>query len=378
MDFGLSEEQVMLKNSAREFLDKECPKAHVRQMLYEDDRGYSPDLWRKMAELGWQGLAIPEQYGGTGMTFLDLAVLLEEMGRALLPAPFMSTVVWCGLTILKHGTEDQKKAYLPKIASGEAIFALALYEPNGGGEAENMQLKAEASGNDFILNGTKLFVRDAHVANNLLVVARTRPGKSAAGINLFIVDAKSRGIKSTLLKTMTGEKQCEVVFKDVKVPKANILGKAGKGWATLNDALVAANAAECMWMVGGARWAMETAVQYAKERVQFDKPIGSFQAIQHQCANMLVDVESATSISTYASWAVSENHPEASLASSAAKAWCSDIYKRTAAAGIQMHGGIGFTWDHDMHLYFKRAKASEALFGDGDYHREKVAQILKI
>lgn len=379
MDFGLSQEQVMLKTSARDFLDKECPKTTVRQLLFEDDKGYSPEMWKKMADLGWLGLVFPEEYSGIGSSFLDLSVLLEEMGRALLPGPFMSTVVWCGRTILAQGTEKQKQEFLPKIANGEMILALAFHEVNGGREPEDVTVKASPDGSRFVINGTKLFVRDAHVADYLLCVARTRDGSDKKdGITLFLVDARSPGISMTVLKTMTGEKQCEVVFNNVRVPKENILGKLDKGWPIMERLMIEAVVAESCLMVGGARWAMETAVQYAKERVQFGHPIGSFQAIQHHCANMLVEVESAASITMYAAWAVSENHPEATLAASAAKAWCSDIYVRTGAMGIQIHGGIGFTWDHDMHLYFKRAKASQVAFGDGDYHRELVAQALNI
>jgi len=378
MDFELGEEQVMLKTSARDFLENECPKQLVRDMM-EDEKGYSPDLWKKMAEQGWMGLAFPEQYGGAGMTYLDLAVLLEEMGRALVPGAFVPTVVLAGLPILAAGTEAQKQQFLPKIANGEAIMTLAFMESSGSLEASGITVKATPAGDGFAIEGTKLFVSNAHVADYIICVARTKdsPNKEE-GITLFMVDAKTSGISIEVLKTMTGEKLCEVVFQNVSVPKENILGELHQGWPIMKKILEQAAIAECAWMIGGARWALETAVDYAKERVQFGVPIGSFQAIQHKCANMLVEVEGATAITYYAAWAVSENDPEVTLAASMDKAWCSDIYKHVAAEGIQIHGGIGFTWDHDMHLYFKRAKASEVAYGDGDYHREKVATLLNM
>jgi alkylation response protein AidB-like acyl-CoA dehydrogenase len=378
MDFGYSEEQVMLRTSARDFLDKECTKEVVRNLLFQDAKGYSPEMWKKIADLGWLGLVFPEEYDGIGSGFLDLSVLMEEMGRALLPGPFMSTVVWCGLPILNYGTEEQKREFLPKIASGDMILALAFYEANGGIEAGDMEdVKASPAGDDYVINGRKLFVRDAHIADYLLCVARTRElANKEERITLFLVDAKSPGITTTVEATMTGEKQCEVVFNNVRVPKKNILGELDKGWPIVKKILLWGTAAECCAMVGGARWALDTSANYAKERIQFGRPIGSFQAIQHYCAAMLDDVEYATSLVMYAAWAVTEDAPEAPLAVSTAKAWLSDVYPRTTSLGIQIHGGIGMTWDHDMHLYFKRAKASEVLFGDSDYHREMVANLI--
>ena len=378
MDFELGEEQVMLKTSARDFLEKECPKQLVREMI-EDERGYSPELWRKMAAQGWMGLALPEEYGGADMTFLDLAVLLEEMGRALVPGPFVPSVVLAGRPILSAGTKEQKQEFLPQVASGDMILTLAFMEAEGSIEASGIEVKAAPQGGDFVINGTKLFVPDAHVADYILCVTRTKdsPDKED-GITLFLVDAKIPGIEVEVLKTMTGEKLCEVVFNNVVVPGKNMLGELDKGWPIMQGVLQEANVAECAWMIGGARWVQETSVDYAKERIQFGHPIGTFQAIQHKCANMALEVEGATSITYYAAWAVSENDPELAMAASMAKAWCSDIYRHVAAEGIQIHGGIGFTWDHDMHLYFKRAKSSEVVFGDGNYHREKVAQMLNM
>jgi alkylation response protein AidB-like acyl-CoA dehydrogenase len=378
MDFELGEEQVMLKTMARDFLENECPKKLVRTMM-DDEKGYSPELWKKIADLGWLGLTFPEKYGGSAMTFLDLAVLLEECGRALLPGPLMPTVVLAGQPILAAGTEEQKKRFLPGIAAGDTIMTLAFLEEEGLPEAAEVKVKATASGDNYVINGPKMFVPDAHVADYIICVARTKDSSDKeGGITLFIVDAKTKGIKVNVLKTVTGEKLCEVVFDNVAVPKENILGEVDKGWAVMQRLLTEALVAESAWQTGGARWVLETAIDYAKERITFGNPIGRYQAIQHKLANMAVEVEGSTSIMYYAAWAVSENDPSMTMAASMAKAWCSDSYKHAAFDGVQIHGGIGFTWDHDMHLYFKRAKSSEVSLGDGDYHRERVAKMLNI
>ena len=379
MDFGLSEEQVMLRTSARDFLENECPKEVVRNLLYEDEKGYSPEMWGKMADLGWLGLVFPEEYDGIGSSFLDLAVLLEEMGRALLPGPFVPTVVLAGRPILAAGTEEQKQEFLPKIASGDMILTLALTEPSVRLDAAGITVTATPYRDDFVIDGKKLFVPDAHIADYILCVARTKDGRDKEeGITLFLVDANMAGVQTEVLNTMTGEKQCEVLFSNVTVPKENILGELDKGWPIVQRILLEATVAECCWMIGGARWALEDTIAYAKERIQFGRPIGSFQAIQHKCADMTMEVEGATSVTYYAAWAVSEDDPQASLAASMAKAYCSDVCKHVTAEGIQIHGGIGFTWDHDMHLYFKRAKTGELTYGDGNYHREVVANLLNV
>ncbi|MBI2849848.1 MAG: acyl-CoA/acyl-ACP dehydrogenase [Chloroflexi bacterium] len=378
MNFELDEEQVMLKTAARDFLEKECPKKLVREMM-EDKRGYSPELWKKISDQDWLGLTFPEEYGGTGCCFLDLAVLLEECGRALLPAPIIPTVVLTAHPIMAAGTEEQKKQYLPKIANGEMILTLAFMEASGGLEASDVNVTATPSGDNFIINGTKLFVPDAHIADYLLCVTRTKNGPDKEqGTSLFLVDARTDGIRIEVLKTMTDEKLCEVVFNNVAVHKKNVLGKLDQGWPVMKRVLVEAQVAECAWMTGGARWAMEISIDYARLRIAFGRPIGSFQAIQHKLANMAVEVEGATSIVYYAAWTIMENNPDMTLAASMAKSWCGETYKHATFDGVQIHGGIGYTWDHDMHLYLKRAKACEVTFGDSNYHREKVAQMLHI
>jgi alkylation response protein AidB-like acyl-CoA dehydrogenase len=378
MDLGLSEEQELLKNFARDFLEKECPETLVREME-EDERGYSPDLWKKMAEQGWQGLVVPPEYGGSGMTFLDLVVLLEEFGRALVPGPFIPTATGGAIPLLEAGSEDQKKEYLPQIAAGNQIWTLAITEPSGRYDAEGVELEAKPQDGDFVLNGTKLFVRDSHVADYMTVVARTSKGKDAeAGITLFLVDAKSPGIEHIVLKTIASDKQTEVSFKDVRVPKANVLGEVDKGWAPLKKILMKATVAECAYLVGLAQMDFEISVNYAKERVQFGRPIGSFQAIQHKCADMVTDVDGSRFIMYKAAWAVSEDEPDAELSVHMAKAWCSEATRRVVAHGQQIHGGIGFTKDYKIQLYFRRQKAAELAWGDTDFHRELVAQQLNI
>jgi alkylation response protein AidB-like acyl-CoA dehydrogenase len=373
MDFGFSEEQEMLRQSARQFLETECAMTYVRKMM-EDDTGYSEDQWRKMADLGWTGLIFPEQHGGSGLNMVDLVVVLEEMGRVVMPGPFFATVILGGLAIDLCGSEAQKKQYLPRIAAGTLKATLAQVEESGRWDAEGIELAAKKDGAGFSLSGTKLFVHDAHNADLLVVPARTS-GRGTQGITLFLVDAKQQGVTTTLLKTMDQtRKLCEVAFSNVKVGKDAVLGAVNDGWPLLDRIVDRAKVALCAEMCGGAQKVLEMSVDYAKVREQFGRPIGSFQAIQHKCANMMVQVESAKSATYYAAWAVANDVAEAHLAACMAKAYCSDAYRYVSAEGIQIHGGIGFTWEHDMHLYFKRAKGSEVTFGDATWNRELVAQ----
>jgi alkylation response protein AidB-like acyl-CoA dehydrogenase len=376
MDFGFSEEQEMLRKSARDFLAKEAPMTYVRQMM-EDERGFRDEQWRKMAELGWMGLILPEAHGGSGLDFVDMVVVLEEMGRTVLPGPFFSTVILGGVALGEGGSAAQKEELLPRLATGDLRVTLAQLEPNARWDAEGIELQAKKSGDGWSLSGTKLFVPDAHTADVLIVVGRAPGSKGAEGISLFLVDAKAPGIRTELLKTMDQtRKLCEVVFENVAVGADRVLGAPGDGWKLLQRVVDRGKVGLCAEMCGGADRVLEMSVEYAKVREQFGRPIGSFQAIQHKCANMLVEVESSKSATYYAAWAVANDVAEAPLAAAMAKAYCSDAYRHTAGEGIQIHGGIGFTWEHDMHIYFKRAKSSEVTFGDATWNREIVAQLI--
>jgi alkylation response protein AidB-like acyl-CoA dehydrogenase len=379
MDFGFSEQQEILRASARQFLERECSPEVVRR-LCEDPQGDLPELWQKIAQLGWLGLVLPESYGGSGLSFVDLTIVLEEMGRVLFPLPFFASVALGGLTLLEAGSEEQKQQMLPRLAQGELKLSLALLEADGRYDPRGIGLRASIRGNRAVLNGTKLFVVDAHVADYVLCVARTRGGRDReAGISLFLIDMKSPGVVCTPLMGIDQTRRlCEVSFTRVSVPLDQMLGGRDTAWPVLQRALDKATVALCAEMVGGAEKAMDMCVDYAKTRVQFGRQIGSFQAVKHKTADMKVVVENAKSAVYYAAWAVDTDAPEAPRAASIAKAYCSDTYTRVTADGIQVHGGVGFTWDHNLHLYFKRAKSSEILLGDAAWHRERTAALIPL
>ena len=372
MDLGLDEAQQMLRNSARAFLEAECPDSYVREME-RDPRGYTPELWQKMAEQGWLGLIVPERYGGVGLGFLDLSILLEEMGRAMLPGPFFSTVVMAGMAVLDAGSEAQKQEILPRIADGQLIMTLALTEPSARWDARGVETAAEAGGNGFLINGTKLFVPDAGAADYLVVAART--GDAEEDISLFIVPRESDGVSLTPLKTIALDKQFEVSLDGVEIPSSALLGELNEGWRTVEKVLQWGAVGKCAEMVGGSQQVLDMTVEYAQQRVQFGRPIGSFQAVQHHCANMATDVEGTRYITYQAAWRLSEGLPS-ELEVATAKAWVSEAYQRVCALGHQCHGAIGFTKEHNMQLYSRRAKAAELAFGDADLHLEKVADAI--
>ena len=379
MDFGFSQEQEMLRATARKFLENECTSAFVRARM-EEPAGVTDEFWAKLAEQGWLGLVYPEEFGGSGLGFVDLTVLMEEMGRVVMPGPFFSTVLLGGLAILEAGSTAQKKEWLTRLSQGEAKATLAWTEPSARWDAGGVTTTARTSGKGFVLGGTKLFVPDAHLADVLVVVARTSEGRSEEdGISMFVVPKGTRGLEVTLLPTMDQtRKLCEVSLTDIALPAEALLGPKDGGWAPLARVIERATVGLCAEMCGGAQRVLDMTTEYAKIRVAFGKPIGTYQGVKHRAADMLVDVENAKSLTYYAAWAVDENAPEASLAASMAKAYVSDAYRKVSGAGIQLHGGIGFTWEHDLHLYFKRAKSSEFTFGDATYHREKVAQLISL
>jgi len=371
MNFAFSEEQEELRNIVRQFLEAKSPEAAVREQM-DTERGYDPDVWSQMAEqLGLQSLIVPEEFGGQGFGYVELIVVLEEMGRSLLCAPFFSTVVLATNTLLVAGDDDAKAAILPGIASGETIATLAITEPNGKWDESGIEATATNEGGTWKLNGTKSYVIDGHTADVIIVAART-----AAGVSLFAVAGDAPGLTRTPLATMDQtRKQAKLELAGVE---GTLIGTDGAGWETLSTVLDLAAVGLAAEQVGGAQMCLDMAVQYAKDRVQFGRPIGSFQAIKHKCADMLLEVESAKSAAYYAGWCASELNDELPAVASLAKAYCSDAYFHASAENIQIHGGIGFTWEHPAHLYFKRAKSSELLFGDPSYHRELLAQRIGI
>ena len=369
MDLGLTEIQQMLKSSAQEFLSQECPLTLVREME-EEPRAYNDDLWRQIVELGWTGLVFPEEYGGAGGNFLDLSVLLEEMGRALLPGPFFSTVVLGGLTVLDAGSNGQKRDLLNRIASGQLIVTLALTEPSATYEPWGIETTADRSGDGFVLNGSKLFVPDAEAADIFLVAARTSTGSDQSqGITLFLVPANSAGLNLHPLRTIAGDHQCEVALEQVSAGLDDVLGQVDEGWPVIERALQRATAGKCMEMLGGSEAVLDMTVEYVKQRTQFGRPVGGFQAIQHQCSGMATDVEGSRTVAYQAAWKVSEGQ-DARREVSVAKAWGSEAYQRVCARAHQCHGAIGFTKEHNLQLYTRRAKVQELSYGDAHFHKE--------
>ncbi|MEW6471885.1 MAG: acyl-CoA dehydrogenase family protein [Actinomycetota bacterium] len=377
MNFAFSEEQEELRRSVRRFLEDKSPSAEVRRLM-ETTEGYDPKVWAQMAnELGLQSLHIPEAYGGQGFSFVELVVVLEEMGRALLCAPYFSSVCLAANAIMNAGTEEQKQALLPGIAAGETIATLAFTEPSGKWDANGITMEAASDGSGgYTLSGTKMFVLDGHTANLLVVAARSAGSGGTEGISFFTVEGDAPGLTRTALPTMDQtRKQAKLEFSNVP---AQLLGEEGAGWAALSKTLDQAAVCLAAEQVGGAQKCLDMSVEYAKVRIQFGRPIGSFQAIKHKCADMLLEVESSKSAAYYAGWAAAEDNDELPVVASLAKSYCSEAYFHAAAENIQIHGGIGFTWEHDAHLYFKRAKSSEILFGDPTYHRELLAQRIGI
>lgn len=362
MDFSLTEEQQLLKNSARDFLTTECPKAVVKE-IEATETGHSEDLWKKMSELGWMGVAIPEEYDGAGMTMLDLAVLFEEMGRAAAPGPMFASLMLGTMPIVDFGSEELKKSILPRVAMGESILTMALWEPEVNADPKYVSTKATADGDSYKLSGTKLFVPYAAVANTILVAARTKgePGDEK-GITVFAVDGKAPGISLTLLKTIATDQQYEMILDNVTVPSGNIVGKAGEGIEVLKSTLLKATAMQCAVMIGGAQFEMEITAEYARNRVQFDRPIGTFQAVQHKMADMFIDA-TGTRWTTYkAIWMLSEGLP-AEKEVAAAKAFANIACQRISFGAQGIHAGVGVDMDHDLQYYFRRQKAYDLQLG---------------
>ncbi len=355
MQFGLNESQEFLRDSARKFFAGECPIAEVRRLM-DTDSAFDANLWSKLAEQGYTGIISPEEFGGVGLGIVELILLMEEAGRALLPGPFFATVVMAGSLLDAVASKDQKKKYLAPICQGKTRATVAFFEPEGSWDLADVHLNA-VNGK---LRGEKLFVPDAAIADWIMVVARN---------GVFLVDSKAPGIR---IQSMHGmdltRKVYSVQFDDTPAEK---LGET----ADLSRPRAIATAALAAEMVGGMQRTLDITVEYAKTRKQFGKPIGIFQAVQHQCADMYLETESARSAVYYAAWALQHDAPDAAAAVSIAKLYASDASRTVGNRGIQVHGGMGFTWENDLHLYYRRAKASETMFGDATFHRERLARL---
>ena len=375
MDLGLSEEQEMLREFARDFLEKESPESHVREME-EDEKGYSPALWQKMAEQGWTGLIVPDTYGGVGMTYMDLIILAEEFGRALTPGPYLPNCV-ATIALLEAASEEQKQQWLPNIATGSQIWVVAQTEPSARYDSQGIQLNAKKDGNDYVLNGKKLFIRDSHVADMLIVVARTG-GNGDDGVSLFAVDAGAPGITQEAIESISSERYNAISFENVRVPAANLLGAEGKAWPVFGKIANKAAVLECAFLVGLSQHAFDITLNYTKERIQFGRPIASFQALQHKAADSITDVDSSRYITLRAAWAVAEDDFDQDEQTHIAKTWVSEASRRVVANCQQMHGGIGFTKDYRIQLFFRRQKAAELAWGDADYHRDQLGVLLGV
>jgi alkylation response protein AidB-like acyl-CoA dehydrogenase len=366
MDFSFTPDQTLLKNSARAFLDEHCKPATVR-LLWDDPRGESEAMWKEMAQLGWLGLALPEEHGGSGLGMVESAILLEELGRAVYPGPYWPTMLVAD-AIAEAGSHAQKQRWLPAIAGGGARAAVTLLDADLDWNPESTATRAEKVGAGWQLTGTKRYVAWSHVASVLLVPART-----PEGLSLFLVDPAASGIGvSPVMHMDPGTRVAHLTLERVPVRTEDVLGAPGSAAPRLARLLRRGGAGAAAEMLGCARRCLDMAVGYAKVREQFGQPIGSFQAIRHKCAEMLLETENTHSAVYYAAWALDAGAEDAASAASIAKAYAGDASRKVCGEAIQVHGGIGFTWEYDLHMYFKRAKALEAQYGDAEYHRELV------
>jgi len=373
MNFGFTEEQEMIRKSARDFVKGQSSLERIRG-LADDERGYSPDLWKQMLDSGWAGTTFPEQYGGLGLGFVDLLCIQEELGKGLIPEPLITSAILAGSAILFACDENLKNEYLPKIIGGELTFTAGAYELAGRFNAAHVETTAKALDGGYVLNGTKSFVEDAGAADKIIVSARTSGGaEDQNGITLFMVDKNAPGLKLTPIKTMDRRRRFMLGLKDVKVAADQVVGRVDHGFEAIDKAIDRAALALCAEMLGGMEAALNMSVAYSKERVQFGKPIGSFQAMKHKAANMFVAMETARSATYYATMAVDENMPDLRAAISCAKALCSDAYMQIGKDAIQIHGGIGFTHECDVQLYYKRAVVANVTYGDPTWHRDRYA-----
>jgi alkylation response protein AidB-like acyl-CoA dehydrogenase len=377
MEFSFSEDQNELRRAARRFLEVASSEERVRAAM-ATEQGYDSATWKQLSEeLAWTALTIPEEYGGLGMSYRDLHPLMEEMGRALLCAPFFSTICLAANALLIGGDEAQKERYLPSLAAGATTATLAYGEKNNRMDADGVETTYSRDGAGYMLRGTKSYVIDGHTADLLVVAARAEKTRGTEGVSLFLVPGDTDGLNRKWLPTMDQTRRLALIeLRDVVVRPEGLLGEEGRGWALCESTLDLARIALAAEQVGAAEMCLDMSVEYAKVRKQFGRAIGSFQAIKHKCADMLMMVESARSAAFYASALAGQGETDLEEAASSAKAVCSDTFFHCAAENIQIHGGIGFTWEHAAHMYFKRAKATESLFGDPSFHRERFAKHL--
>jgi alkylation response protein AidB-like acyl-CoA dehydrogenase len=372
MDFDFTEDQVMLRGLVREFLTEQAPVAHVRAMM-DDERGYDPDLYRRFVQLGM--LPFPDTYGGADLGMIEQAIILEEMGRIPYPGPYFATVILAGSAIMASGDEKAMARYLPDVCNGDLTMTLAFLEDSIGWGPNAVALAAKKDGDGYVLNGIKRFVPFGHTADVLLVAARTGGESGAEGVSLIAVprDADGLRIDRDVISDLT-EKSATLHFENVHVPAENLLGAEGGAWPAVQTTLQHAAVGASAEMLGASRKSLEMSTDYAKVRKQFGQFIGQFQAVKHKLSEMLVLVENAHAAVYYAAWALDADAPDAALAVSVAKSFVNNASRKVCGEAIQVHGGIGFTWEYDLHLYFKRAKYFEPLYGDLEEHRERVLQ----
>jgi alkylation response protein AidB-like acyl-CoA dehydrogenase len=374
MNFGFTEEQELLRAELRKFLDQNAPLEEVRKIV-ETPEGFSRELWKRMAELGWVGLTAPEQFGGVGMDFVTLLVVLEETGRSLFPSPLISTVL-AAKAIEKLGDELQQSRWLPGLADGSRIGVLAVLEESDRLDAAGIELLGIADGDATVLSGTKLFVNDAGAADLLVVAYRSDSGPEAERISLAVIERDTPGLSTEDFPSMDLTKRVGRVNLDgVRLGGDQLLGAPGGAWKEIAWLLDVGAALVSAEMVGAAEGALQLTAEFAKQRIQFDTPIGRFQGVKHPLAEMYVDVESYKSLVYYAAWALDQGSEDAALAVSRAKAYASESFARIGVDGVQIHGGVGFTWEYDIQLYLKRSKWARPAFGDADYHYERVARL---
>jgi len=369
MDLDFNKEQEMLRKSVAEFLSKECPFDTVRE-IEDSATGYDKKIWQKMAKLGWMEIHVPEAYGGLGDPFVDMTIILEEMGKKAFPSPFFSTVILSGLTLMEGGSEKQKKALLPKIAAGKLIISLAQYEEEAGYLESAIHLSAQPEGDDYILNGTKMFALDANIADLLIVAARTPDG-----VTLFLVNPKTSGVSIQKMQTIGRDNNCVVTLENVKISKDDMIGSPGEGWQIIEKMTPKATVAKCAEMLGGCEVSIAMTATYAKERVQYGTPIGGFQAIQHYMADMRIAYDTSIYYLHKVAWMLDEGM-DVTKEVSALKAQVNEQYKFITERAVQIHGGIGTTREFNIGLFYRRAKAFEYILGDTDYHQNKIADAL--